>query len=90
LCDQILSSESEDAEVAYRTIVAFGNMVSCISWRVRLWHLSSESIFQLSASGFAGSLPVGDVEVAKELAVGLANRIGEPRLKDIISEVEAF
>jgi hypothetical protein len=89
LCDQILSSESEDGEVAYRTIVAFGNMVSCIGWRVRVWRVS-ESILQLSASGFAGSLPVGDVEVAKELALGLANRIGEPRLKDIISEVEAF
>ncbi|KAJ9121468.1 hypothetical protein QFC22_002084 [Naganishia vaughanmartiniae] len=63
----ILSSESEDSEVAYRTIVALGNLIA------------SPSV--------SGVLEVGDVEVAKELAAGIANMIGEQRLKDIAQQI---
>jgi hypothetical protein len=45
---------------------------------------------QLSAPRIAGSLPVGDVEVAKELAQGLAERMGEARLKEMMAEVRSI
>lgn len=63
---QILANESEDGEVAYRSIVALGNLV----------HAS-------------GSLPVGDVQVSKELASNLANQLKEQRLKQVAEEINA-
>ncbi|GHJ87959.1 hypothetical protein NliqN6_4361 [Naganishia liquefaciens] len=63
----ILSNESQDGEVVYRSIVALGNLIA------------SPSI--------SGSLEVGDIEVAKELASGVANSIGEQRSKDIMQHI---
>ncbi|KAI5451503.1 hypothetical protein NCC49_001806 [Naganishia albida] len=63
----ILSSETEDAEVAYRSMVALGNLIA--------------------SPAITGSLEVGDVEVAKELAAGVANLMGEQRLKDLAQQI---
>jgi hypothetical protein len=72
--------------VAYRAIVALGNLVSMIGQLNR--HLTQgRNVPQIASPALSGSLEVGDVEVAKELASGIANVIGEQRLKDIAQQI---
>jgi hypothetical protein len=83
-----LSSESEDSEVAYRAIVALGNLVcAMVSEHGPLTSLIFFHSLQIASPSVSGTLEVGDVEVAKELASGVANMIGEERLKDIAQQI---
>ncbi|KAJ9116223.1 hypothetical protein QFC24_006814 [Naganishia onofrii] len=84
----ILSSESEDSEVAYRAIVALGNLVRrTVFENVFLCVAHVPSSGKVASPSVSGILEVGDVEVAKELASGIANMIGEQRLKDIARQI---
>jgi hypothetical protein len=44
-------------------------------------------LFQIASPLISGTLEVGDIEVAKELASGVANSIGEQRSKDIMQHI---
>lgn len=83
-----MSSESEDSEVAYRAIVALGNLVRrTVFENVFLCVAHVPSSGKVASPSVSGILEVGDVEVAKELASGIANMIGEQRLKDIARQI---